>query len=98
MSNCRSGASDSRWISNQSPGIVPITSQGLTFMFNTLHHTEVKEWYTAMPPSELLELSYHLTAQANYFISGMTAAGLEYGTHAAIGAGNPKDIDLEVYR
>ena len=45
--------------------------QGLTFMFSTLHCAEVKEWYTTMSPEELLELSYHLTAQADYFISGM---------------------------
>jgi hypothetical protein len=97
MSNYRS-ASDCRWISNQSSSIVPITSQGLTFMFNTLHRAEVKEWYAAMPTEELLELSYHLTARADYFISGMTAAGLEYGTQAAICAGKPEDIDLEAYR
>ena len=28
----------------------------------------------------------------------MTAAGLEYGTQAAISAGKPKEIDLEAYR
>ena len=51
MSNYRS-ASDCRWISNQSSSIVPITSQCLTFIFNTLHRVEVKEWYTAIPPSQ----------------------------------------------
>jgi hypothetical protein len=49
-------------------------------MFNTLYHTKVKEWYTTMPLEELLELSYHLMAQPDYFISGMTATGLEYNT------------------
>ena len=83
-------ASDCRWISNQSSSIVPITSQGFTFMFNTLHCAEVKEWYDAMPPEEILELSYHLTARVDYFISGMPAAGLEYGTQAAISAGKSK--------
>ena len=61
MSNYRS-ASDCCLISNQSSSIVPITSQGLTFMFNTLHCATVKEWYTVMSPEELPELSYHLTA------------------------------------
>ena len=28
----------------------------------------------------------------------MTAAGLEYGTQAAISAGKPEEIDLEAYR
>ena len=97
LTNYRS-ASDCRWISNQSSSIVPITSQGLTFMFNTLHRADVKEWYDAMPPEEILELSYHLTARADYFISGMTAAGLKYGTQAAISAGKPEEIDLEAYR
>ena len=96
ISNYRS-ASDCRWISNQPSSIVPVTSQGLTFMFNTLHCAKVKEWYAAMPPEELLELSYHLTARADYFISVMIAAGLEYGTQAAISAGHPEDINLEAY-
>ena len=34
----------------------------------------------------------------DYFISGMTAAGLEYGTQAAISARKPTDIDLEADR
>ena len=61
MSNYRS-ANNCRCIPKQSSRIIPITSQDLTFMFNTLHCAEVKEWYDAMPPEELLELSYHLTA------------------------------------
>jgi hypothetical protein len=97
LANYRS-ASDCRWISNQSSSIVPITSQGITFMFNILHRADVKEWYEAMPPEEILELSYHLTARVDYFISGMTAAGLEYGTQTAISAGKPEEIDLEAYR
>ena len=92
MANYRS-ASDCRWISNQSSSIVSITSQGLTYLFNTLQCAEVKEWYDTMPPEEFLELSYHLTARADYFISGMTAAGLGYGTQAAISAGKPEEID-----
>ena len=67
-------------------------------MFNTLHCADVKEWYDAMPPEKILELSYHLTSCVDYFISGMTAAGMEYGTQAAISAGKPEDIDLEAYR
>ena len=51
-----------------------------------------------MPPEELLELSHHLTARSDSFISGIIAAGLEYGTRAAISAGKPKDIDLETCR
>ena len=50
-----------------------------------------------MPPEELLELSYHLTARADYFISEMTSAGLEYDTKPVINAGKPEDIDLETY-
>ena len=50
-----------------------------------------------MPQEELLELSYHVAARADYFISGMTAFGLEYGTQAAILTGKPEDIDLEAY-
>ena len=50
-----------------------------------------------MPSEELLELSYHLTAQVDYFISGMTAVGLDYGTQAAITAGKYEAIDLEAY-
>ena len=97
LANYRS-ASDCRWISNQSTSIVPITYQCLIFRFNTLHPAEVNEWYDTLPPEELLELSYYLTARADYFICGMTTAGLEYDTQVAINAGKPKDIDLEAYR
>ena len=51
-----------------------------------------------MQSEEFLELSYPLTAWADYFIPGMTAAGPECGTQAAISTGNPEEIDLETYR
>ena len=50
-----------------------------------------------MSSEEIFELSYHLTARADNFISGMTAAGIEDGTQAVISAGKTKDIDLEAY-
>ena len=44
-----------------------------------------------------LELSYHLTARADYFILEMTAVGPEYNTQAAITAVKPGDIDLRTF-
>ena len=44
-----------------------------------------------------LELSYHLTARADYFILEMTAVGPEYNTQAAITIGKPEDIHMEAY-
>ena len=47
MSNYCS-ASNSCWISNQSPSIIPITTQCLTFLVIILHQTGVKEWHTTI--------------------------------------------------
>ena len=73
-------ANNPRLISNQFPSIAPVTTQGLTFFSNTFPHTEVTKWYIEMPQEEVLELGYHPTTRADYFLLRVAATGLKHNT------------------
>ena len=69
LANYRS-ESDARWILNQSPSIVSITAQGMTYLFNTMHEKEVKDWYAELGLEKWLQLCYHVTSRAHWFVGG----------------------------
>jgi hypothetical protein len=96
MANYRAGR-DARWISNQLDGLVPITAEGMTHLFKTIHEKEVKDWYDEMDPKELLQLCYHTTSRLDWFVSDMTNTSLKYDTQVAITADFPQDIDLVAF-
>ena len=90
-------ASNSCYTSKPAAIYCPYHNPGSHILFNTLHQIKVKKWYTAMSPEEISELSHNLVVKVEYFISGMTATGLEYDTPAAIREGMPEYINLGAY-
>ena len=46
---------------------------------------------------EWLQLCYHVTSRADWFVVGMTKASLEYDTQVAITADCPQDIKLDAF-
>ena len=69
----------------------------MTYLFNTMHEKEVKDWYGEIDLEELLQLCYHVTSRADWFVAGMTKASLEYDTQVAIAADRPQDIKLDAF-
>jgi hypothetical protein len=55
----------------------------MTFLFNTMHKNEVKDWYGDMGPEELLQLCYHVISGLDWFMSGMTKASLGYDKYSS---------------
>ena len=62
-----------------------------------MHAKEVKDWYGEMNPEELLQLCYHVTSCADWFVSGMTKASIEYDTQVFIAADRPQDIEVGAF-